>query len=166
MHPETLALLIERARLRTEAAQLRQANLQRLVEQAREHLALLQQYAAEYDARAAHRAGEVFDPRAQQNQIGFLARLCVAVEAQERELAIREATATAAASELAQCRQKQLSLETLMQRQLEAQRQAEARRDQKNTDEFAQRAHERTLQARQREASAQAQAEAQTRRIS
>jgi flagellar FliJ protein len=155
MHRETLALLIERARARTDAAQLRRAKLARLVEQAREHLDLLRQYAAEYDARAMQRTGDVRDPSAQQNQISFLARLRVAVEAQERELAIREATATAAAAELAQCRQKQLSLETLYRRQLEALRQVEARRDQKNTDEFAQRTHERRMRTREREAEAE-----------
>jgi len=144
MHPETLALLIERARQRSEAAQMRQANLQRMVEQAREHLELLRQYSGEYDARAARRPGELRDPSAQENQAAFLGRLQVAVDAQERELAIREATALAAAAEFAQCRQKQLSLETLYQRQLEAERLAEARRDQKNTDEFAQRAHDRS----------------------
>jgi len=140
MHPDTLSLLIERARARTDAAQLRQAGLQRLVDQAREHLALLHQYAGEYDARAAHRAGELRDPSAQQNQISFLARLQVAVDAQARELALRESAAAAAAAELAQCRQRQLSLQTLHERQLAGLRRIEQRREQKSTDEFAQRA--------------------------
>ncbi len=151
MNPETLALLIEQAKERTDAAQMRLANAQRQVEQARSHLEVLRQYAREYAERAACRPGDLRDPSAQQNQLVFLDRLQQAADTQVREVSQREASAGVAAAELAQCRKKQKSLETLLQRQAESLRLAQARRDQKNTDEFAQRAHDRTALARRQE---------------
>jgi flagellar protein FliJ len=143
MNPATLTLLIERARSRSEAAQLRFANLQRLVGQARAHLAMLRQYAQEYNERARCRPGDDRDPSAERNQMAFLERLEQAVAAQVRELALRENAANAGAGELALCQRKHKSLQTLALRRVDQERRVEARRDQKNTDEFAQRAHER-----------------------
>ena len=151
MDPATLARLIEQAKEKTDAAQLRFANQQRIVEQAQAHLQVLRQYAREYDERASCQAGELRDPSAQQNQTTFLARLQQAVETQVRELGIRQAVAAASAADLAQCRKKCKSLETLLQRQMESRRLAQSRRDQKSTDEFAQRAHDRAVRARLQE---------------
>jgi flagellar FliJ protein len=151
VNPDTLALLVERAKEATDTAQLRFANLQRLVEQARKHLEVLRQYAREYDERATCRPGDLRDPSAQQNQMSFLARLQQAIATQEREMDIRQGSASAAATELAQCRKKQKSLETLLQRQIESLRLVQARRDQKSTDEFAQRAHDRAAHVRRQE---------------
>jgi flagellar FliJ protein len=148
MNPKTLCLLIEQAKEKSDAALLRFANLQRLVEQARAHLEVLRQYAREYDERANCRPGDVRDPSAQLNQVNFLARLQQAVDTQVREMEIRRATADTSAGELAQCRKKLKSLETLLQRKNEQLRLAQARRDQKDTDEFAQRAHDRAIHAR------------------
>jgi flagellar FliJ protein len=148
MNPATLTLLIERARTKVDAAQLRLASLQKLVEQAQAHLDVLRRYHGEYEERSACRPGDLHDPGARQNEMRFLARLQQAIETQMRELEIRRETAAAAAAELAQARRKEKSLQTLLQRRLESERLAQSRRDQKNTDEFAQRAHDRTVRAR------------------
>ncbi len=152
MHPSTLELLIEQARDKTEAAQLRFAGLQRQLEHARAHLELLKRYAGEYDERASCRPGDLRDPGAQQNEIVFLARLEQAIHAQGREVELRQNGAQAASVEFAACRRRHESLQTLRRRRLDAERQAEARREQKQMDEFAQRAHERRVRAHHPEA--------------
>lgn len=149
MTPATLSRLIERAKDHTQAAEQRFAGLQRLVEQARGQLDVLQRYADEYGRRLAPREGELHDPRAHQNGKVFLVRLRQAVEAQEAELHIRQSAAAAAAEDLARCRRKQKSLETLMQRRIDQERKVLTRKEQKETDEFAQRAHERSKRALQ-----------------
>lgn len=151
MNPELLARLVEQAKVKSDAAQQRFASLQRLLEQAQAHLDVLRQYAREYDERSACRPGDVRDPSAQQNQMSFLARLQQAIDTQERERLSRQTAATAGSAELNQCRKKQKSLETLLQRQIEKIRAIQARRDQKSTDEFAQRAHDRAVRARLQE---------------
>jgi flagellar FliJ protein len=147
MTPATLTRLIDRARDKTQAAELRFAGLQRQVEQARGHLDILNRYAEDYSRRLAPRAGGVHDARAHENERVFLTRLQQAIEAQRVELESRQGAAAAGAADLAQCRRRQKSLETLLQRRLDQQRQSEARKEQKDTDEFAQRAHERTRRA-------------------
>jgi len=143
MNPATLHTLIELAKTKSDAAQARFAALQRALEQARAHLTTLRQYAREYEDRARCRPGDKRDPSAERNQIVFLERLHEAVAAQVREVEAREKAAAGAASDLAQCLRRRKSLETLAQRRIERERRAEARRDQKNTDEFAQRSQDR-----------------------
>ena len=140
MNPATLRLLIDRARAATELAQARHGSLRRSEEQARAHLAMLRQYAAEYDERARARPGDSRDPSADRNQVVFMARLQVAIDTQAADVQARAAAATAAAQEVAVCLQRQKSLEALDQRRIRLEHQVAARRDQKNTDEFAQRA--------------------------
>jgi flagellar FliJ protein len=147
MDPATLQLLIERATARCNAAQMRHAAQQRAAEQSRAHLAMLRQYTREYDERARCRAGDCRDPSAGHNQVAFMARLQVALATQERDVALRESAVATAAGELALCLQKRKSLETLALRRIEQERRVQARRDQKHTDEFAQRAHERAAAA-------------------
>jgi flagellar FliJ protein len=148
MDPHTLAVLIEQAREKVESAQREHLRLQRLAEQAQAHLTMLHQYAGEYDERSAWRPGDLRDPGASQNQRHFMGRLQHAVQTQARELAAREEAAGAAGAALNACRRQQKSLETLLARRKEHERLAQARRDQKSTDEFAQRAHERSLRER------------------
>jgi flagellar FliJ protein len=143
MNPATLRLLIERARASSELAQARHGGLRRAEEQARGHLTMLRQYAAEYDERAKARPGDSRDPSADRNQVVFLARLQVAIDTQAQELETRTRAAAAAAVEVAACLQRQKSLEALDLRRVQQERKVAARRDQKNTDEFAQRARER-----------------------
>jgi len=143
MNPATLQTLTELAKAKCDAAQARYATLQRALEQARSHLTTLQQYAREYEERARCRAGDQRDPSAERNQLVFLERLHEAVLAQARETEGREQAAAAAANDLTQCLRKHKSLETLAQRRVERERRTEARREQKSTDEFAQRSQER-----------------------
>ncbi|SPE35015.1 putative Flagellar protein [Burkholderiales bacterium] len=147
MNPATLRTLIEVAAAKCDAAQARYASMLRLVEKARTHLAMLQQYAKEYRERARCQAGDSRDPSAERNQVVFLDRLQLAIDAQERELGVREKAAAAAAGEVALCLRKRKSLETLASRRIEREQRAEARRDQKNTDEFAQRSQDRAAAA-------------------
>lgn len=143
MNPETLQTLIELAKSKSDAAQARHATLLRALEQARAHLATLDQYAQEYEERARCRPGDRRDPSAERNQIVFLERLQGAVATQEREIEAREQAVAQAASEVTQCLRKHKSLETLASRRLERQRHSEVRRDQKDTDEVAQRSQSR-----------------------
>ena len=144
MNPQTLHTLIELAKAKADAAQARYAALHRALEQARAHLATLRQYALEYAERARCRPGESRDPSAERNQTVFLDRLQEAVAAQVREIEAREQAAATAASEMTLCLRKRKSLETLALRRVERERRAQVRRDQKNTDEFAQHSQERT----------------------
>ena len=143
MNPETLQTLIELAKSKSDAAQARHATLQRALEQARAHLATLRQYALEYEERARCRPGDKRDPSAERNQLVFLERLHEAVATQEREIEAREQAVAQAANEVALCLRKHKSLETLAARRLERQRRTEVRREQKNTDEFAQQSQNR-----------------------
>ena len=143
MNPATLHTLIELAKGKCDAAQVRYAASQRALEQARAHLATLRQYATEYDERARCRPGDSRDPSAEVNQLVFLERLQQAIAVQEKELEARERAAAAAAADLALCLRKRKSLETLDSRRVERERRTQARRDQKSTDESAQRSQER-----------------------
>jgi flagellar FliJ protein len=120
---------------------LRLANARRAVDQARKHLEVLRRYAQEYDDRAGVRTGDSRDPSAERNQMIFIARLGEAVQTQERELEACEFAAKTAANDVAACMKRQKSLETLAQRKQEQVQRVEAKRDQKVTDEYAQRAH-------------------------
>ncbi len=143
MKPATLRLLIERARTSSEAAQALHARLRRSEDQARAHLEMLHQYVREYEDRGRCRTGDDRDPSADRNQAAFLARLQLAVDTQAAEVQSRVAAAAAAAGEVALCLRRRKSLETLDERRRAQEQRAAARRDQKNTDEFAQRAMER-----------------------
>ena len=88
MNPATLRLLIERAKASSELAQARHGGLRRSEDQARTHLNMLRQYAAEYDERARARPGDSRDPSADRNQVVFLARLQVAIDTQVQEVGL------------------------------------------------------------------------------
>jgi len=143
MNPATLRMLIERAKSESQNAQALHGNLRRSEEQARAHLAMLRQYTQEYEDRGRVRSGDERDPSADRNQVAFLVRLGQAVSTQEQEVRTREQAAAAAAQAVARCLQRQKSLEALDLRRVQAEQRVQARRDQKSTDEFAQRSGER-----------------------
>jgi flagellar FliJ protein len=147
MNPATLRLLIDRARAASDLAQARHAGLRRAEDQARAHLDMLRQYANEYAERARCRPGDSRDPSADRNQVVFLARLQVAIDTQTAEVQTRAKAVAAAAGEVAACLQRQKSLETLDARRRQSEERVALRRDQKDTDEFAQQAGDRTASA-------------------
>jgi flagellar FliJ protein len=140
MNSTQLNRLLELTRVARDSAATRLANLERQVHLAREHLQTLLGYASDYAARLQARAGDTLDPAAQSNQRAFLARLQVALDTQQREVGAREQASAAAQAELAICQRKVKSLETLVQRRAQEELRRENRREQRNTDEVAQRA--------------------------
>ena len=137
MDATQLMRLLELAQIARDAAASRLARLDQQVEQAREHLNTLTGYSDDYAARLRARTGDELDPAAQSNQRAFLARLRVALETQQREVAAREQASAAARAELAVCQRKLKSLETLIERRAQEESRRAARREQRNTDEAA-----------------------------
>jgi flagellar protein FliJ len=140
MNANQLNTLLDVTRIARDSAAARLARLEEQVNQAREHLQTLLGYSNDYAARLQARAGDELDPSAQANQRAFLSRLRVALETQQREVGAREQASAAARAELAACQRKLKSLETLLERRAQEESQRTARREQRNTDEMAQRA--------------------------
>ena len=139
MNPATLQVLIERAAGASQDAQALLGRLRRTEEQARKHLETLRQYLSEYEERGRPHSGDERDPSAEHNFAAFLGRLQQAIDAQEKEVHVREGATAAGTQEVSRCLQRQKSLEALDQRRIAAQRLVQTRRDQKSTDEYAQR---------------------------
>jgi flagellar FliJ protein len=137
MHPKQLNTLLDLTRTARDAAATRLAHQ---VQQAREHLQTLVGYSSDYATRLHEQAGDELDPAAQSNKRAFLARLRVALETQQREVGAREQASAAARAELAACQRKLKSLETLIERRAREELARTARREQRHTDEVAQRA--------------------------
>lgn len=140
MHPKQLNTLLDLTRTARDAAATRLARLEHQVQQAREHLQTLVGYSSDYATRLQEQAGDELDPAAQSNKRAFLARLQVALETQQREVGAREQASAAARAELATCQRKLKSLETLIERRAREELALTARREQRHTDEVAQRA--------------------------
>ena len=140
MNPSQLNTLLDLTRIARDSAATRLARLEQQLQQAREHLQTLAGYTTDYSARLQTHAGDELDPAAQSNQRAFLARLRVALETQQREVGAREQASVAARAELATCQRKLKSLETLLERRAQEQSRQVARREQRHTDEAAQRA--------------------------
>jgi flagellar FliJ protein len=140
MNPTQLNTLLDVTRIARDSAATRLARLEQQAQQAREHLQTLLGYSADYAARLQTAAGDELDPAAQSNQRAFLAKLRVALETQQREVGAREQASTAARAELAVCQRKLKSLETLIERRAREELARAARREQRHTDEVAQRA--------------------------
>src|SRR6266403_1055132 len=128
------------ASIARDSAAARLARLEQQTQLAREHLQTLQGYSNDYSARLQARAGDQLDPAAQSNQRAFLARLRVALQTQQREVGAREQASAQARGELAACRRELKSLGTLIGRRAQEEQQRAARREQRHTDEAAQRA--------------------------
>jgi flagellar FliJ protein len=144
MNSTQLARLLDLARISRDSAASRLARLEQQTRQARDHLQTLVGYSDDYAARLQARAGDALDPAAQANQRAFLARLRVALETQQREVGAREQASAAARGELAVHQRKVKSLETLIERRAQEELQHAARREQRHTDESAQRSSMRT----------------------
>jgi flagellar protein FliJ len=140
MNSNQLSTLLDVTRIARDSAATRLARLEQQTQQAREHLQTLVGYSNDYAARLQARPGDELDPAAQSNQRAFLARLKVALETQQREVGTREQASAAARAELAACQRKLKSLETLVERRARDELQRVARREQRDTDEVAQRA--------------------------
>jgi len=139
MDATQLSRLFELAKTARDAAAARLARLEQQAQQAREHLQTLVSYADDYALRLQTQPGDALDPAAQLNKRAFLARLRGALQAQQGEVGAREQACAASRADLAVCQRKIKSLEALIQRRhIEASRQ-EARREQRHTDEAAQR---------------------------
>jgi len=140
MHPKQLNTLLDLNRTARDAAATRLARLEQQVQQAREHLQTLVGYSSDYATRLQEQAGDELDPAAQSNKRAFLARLRVALETQQREVGAREQASAAARAELSTCQRKLKSVETLIERRAREELARTARREQRHTDEVAQRA--------------------------
>jgi flagellar FliJ protein len=140
MDPTQLNTLFELTRTSRDAAATRLARLEKQVQLAREHLETLLGYSNDYATRLQTQAGDELDPAAQSNRRAFLAKLRIALETQQREVGAREQASAAARGELAVCQRKFKSLETLIERRAQEAQRSTARREQRHTDEAAQRA--------------------------
>ena len=139
MDATQLNTLLEVARTARDAATARLAQMQQQVNQARQHQQTLLAYADEYEARVRTQPGDTLDPAAQSNQRAFLAKLRRALEVQQREVTAREQVSAAALADLGVCQRKLKSLETLLARRLQEARLRASQREQRHTDEAAQR---------------------------
>lgn len=139
MNPNQLIRLLDLAKVSRDSAASRVAQLQQQARQAREHLDTLVGYSDDYAGRLQARAGDELDPAAQANQRAFLGKLGAALETQRREVGAREQTAAAAQAELAVHQRKVKSLEALIERRAQEEMRHAARREQRHTDEAAQR---------------------------
>jgi flagellar FliJ protein len=140
MNSAQLNTLLDLTRIARDAAAARVARLEQQVQLAREHLRTLEGYSNDYTTRLQARAGDELDPAAQSNQRAFLTRLGVAMQTQQREVDAREHASAEARTELAACQRKLKSLETLIERRTQEELRRSARREQRHTDEAAQRA--------------------------
>lgn len=139
MDTANLTMLIDMARSARDAAAARHSEVRQALQQARAQADTLRGYAREYERRAQNTLSAGIDLAAQNNQRAFLAKLARAVETQDAEVRRREDQLAAADVELLQARQKLMSLEKLLERQQRLAQRVAARREQKATDEFAQR---------------------------
>jgi flagellar FliJ protein len=140
MDTTNLAMLVELARTARDAALTRSAQLQQQLTQARQRLDVLRQYARDYERRAQGTLAQGCDLAAQSNLRAFAAKLAQAIEVQQADVAQREQQIAHALREAQAAERKLASLQTLGQRQHEAQALVTQRREQKATDDLAQRA--------------------------
>jgi flagellar export protein FliJ len=138
METQSLAMLIELATTARDGAAARHAQLQLRVQQAREQLDLLRNYACDYVQRSQAQMIAGCDPAAQLNWRAFALKLDQAIAAQTSEVQAREQQLAAGEDELQQARRKLKSLQTLAERRQAAAQQIAQRLDQKQTDELAQ----------------------------
>jgi flagellar FliJ protein len=144
MDSANLNMLIEMAKTARDAAANRCAQARQQVEQARQQLELLRGYAREYDRRALATLSHGVDLAAQNNLRSFVAKLARAVEIQQNEVAQREAVLASADGELTQMRMRLGSLEKLAARQELSEQNKARRREQRATDEMANRMRRNT----------------------
>jgi flagellar FliJ protein len=138
MDATNLRMLIELATTARDAAGARRAQAAAAVDAARQQLATLQGYAADYALRAQTALAQGGDIAAQNNLRAFSAKLGKAMEQQRNEVARREQVLAAAEHEFNDAQRKVKSLQALQARGAEQARVVAQRREQKLVDELAQ----------------------------
>jgi flagellar FliJ protein len=138
MDATNLRMLIELATTARDAAAARRAQAAAAVDMARQQLATLQGYAADYAQRAQTALAQGGDIAAQNNLRAFSAKLGKAMEQQRNEVARREQVLAVAEHEFNEAQRKVKSLQALQSRSAEQARVVAQRREQKLVDELAQ----------------------------
>ncbi len=137
--PTTLSTLIELAQARKNRAAQEFAQAAAAHSRARERLVLIENYRADYESRMRNQAGIGLDGTLVGNYARFIQQLTDAVEQQAREVARCAEHMNAARAAFFEEERKCKSLEILAQREAQRQQATEAKRIQKQIDEFANR---------------------------
>ncbi len=138
MDATNLRMLIELATTARDAAGAKRAQAAAALEAARQQLATLQGYVADYAQRAHSALAQGGDIAAQNNLRAFSAKLGKAIEQQRNEVARREQVLAVAEHEFNEAQRKMKSLQALQARGAEQARVVAQRREQKRVDERAQ----------------------------
>jgi flagellar FliJ protein len=152
---EPLLSLLAQTERERDAVQAESRRADAAVEQARRQLGQLEDYRREYEARWGARPDAQATPEIVQCYLGFRTRLDQAVDQQGQAVETAEARAARERVRLTEQEIRVASVRKLIEhRQAEASR-VEARREQRETDEFAARARlARTAAARRRDLTA------------
>jgi flagellar FliJ protein len=137
MDEKLLRLLIEQAAARRDDAARRAADARRHRDNAAATLRTLTDYRNESLERAPVRAGEAVTVEQLRSANRFDARMVAAIHQQHRQHADHLTHATTRTGELLEQERRLKALETLAQRRAQTRLQQDARRDQRQTDEYA-----------------------------
>lgn len=137
--PSPLDTLIEIAVRETDEAAKRLGQAIREQEDAVNKLNLLSQYRDDYDDRLKQQAAHGVGIAQYANFMAFLAKLDSAVDGQQTVIQDAQRKVELAKLEWQKCEKKRLSYQTLDDRNKELQQKKEAKREQKQSDEFASR---------------------------
>jgi flagellar FliJ protein len=133
----TLTTLIELAQDRKTKAAQDFAQAASAHERARERLTLIENYRSEYEARMRDQAGVGVDSTLIGNTMRFISQLTVAIEQQGMEVARCAAHVETTRAAFLDEERKLKSLEILAQREAQREAAIEAKRQQKQIDEYA-----------------------------
>jgi len=139
--PSTLATLIELAAGRKNRAAQEFAQAAAAHSRARERLALIENYRTDYESRMRNQTGIGLDGTLVGNYARFIHQLTEAVEQQRQEAERCAAHMNATRAAFFDEERKLKSLEILARREAQRLESSEARRTQKQIDEFANRRH-------------------------
>ncbi|MDX3904143.1 MAG: flagellar export protein FliJ [Pigmentiphaga sp.] len=139
--PSTLATLIELAEARKNKAAQELAQAAAAHARARERLVLIENYRADYEARMRGQTGIGIDGTLVGNYARFIQQLTDAVEQQTREVERCALHLDATRAVFFSEERKLKSLEVLARREAQRLESSEAKRAQKQIDEFANRRH-------------------------
>ena len=140
-HKSPLETLIELAQKDTEAAAKHLGKAIRAQEETQSKLTMLLQYRDDYDANFQQRAAAGLSASQYGNFLSFLGKLDEAVSGQKKVISDAVKKVEFAKSSWQQCEKKRLSYRTLDERAKSVQLHKEAKREQKQTDEFAARSY-------------------------
>jgi flagellar FliJ protein len=137
--PATLETLIDLARQENEAASRRLGSAQRQLDDARQKLALLEQYRDDYATRGTSRLASGINSEHLNNYWSFMQKLEQAIAGQQKIVEETHHRHTQARTEWQESERKKQSFMTLAARSEKTALQRENRHDQKQNDEFANR---------------------------